>query len=226
MIEPNILFLITAVVVILLTIGLILFRRHLNKKDNAPKRNSPYQDELRRIKITKTSIKDNLAQIDEIGRGFFSEYLNIPKGTEYAEIINVAKQQNKPEVEIFCSKMIEFLYSGEIPDERSMNLLLSILENTISIGERKMIKENIKKKLKENEKFLILHKYGDSKEIVNKFSSDVLNSRRREIKSTHQTNFKKEKIKLEKSNGKTDEKHHHRVHSIDVLDRIKAKMKK
>jgi hypothetical protein len=196
-----------------------------------------FTDKLKKIEIEKNNPEESIKTIGIIAKDFLSEKYLLDANQSYLQL---SEELFKKELFLeskFCKNITEAFYSGERVDNRLISELVKDLKEIINKKEKPITeeakKESIIKRI--SEKLVeILENLGEllrkeKKKVSHELDLPEMNKiKHHEIKKIKDEVNSPAKIHIIKHNFSKNIKEHHRhkqIHSLDMIDRIKGKIK-
>ncbi|MDO8508499.1 MAG: hypothetical protein Q7S27_02325 [Nanoarchaeota archaeon] len=130
---PTIIILAGSLVTLIVIIMALTMKNKKLKKEVIEKKVTIEHEELIRgdiekLKISEKSPRELLNNLDTLARRFFKETFNVEKNIDYSEMIKIFKEKKRDEIISFCERLLHSLYSGEAPEKRTVDNLISDFE--------------------------------------------------------------------------------------------------
>ena len=131
--KPTIIILAISLIILILIIIILTTKNkklkgEVVKKEITLEREETMREEIENLKNQEKSPKEILTQLDSLARRFFREAFNVEKNTDYSEMIHLFKEKKRDEMVFFCEEMLQHVYSGEIPNKKIIDKLMSDFE--------------------------------------------------------------------------------------------------
>jgi hypothetical protein len=244
--DPIILFITVSAVIVLLIIVLVVADYQLKKRRALERESIEYRYSKRftALKQAKLDTFEKIGSADKLARDFLIERFGISVKADYSQLVDFFISRGKTHILPFCQTMIEVLYSGEPLTASSARLVMISLESMLR---REGMLSSIKEAEENKEKNMIAKaadyiqgkieawkidkvKKQTASQAEVKEKQRVLAQEQKELQRTGEPMLPipKKLVIVPKDAAKsnfTDKPEYRYVESIDMLDRIKGRIK-